>query len=683
MTYAKLTIKGGLSTDRSDYSAGPVWVDGDNVRFQQGLPEKIGGWNSETGWTHTGAPSRTLNWVILSGESVLAVGTNKKLQIVFQGTLYDITPIASTAALTNPFDTTSGSPTINVHDIAHSANVGDYIVIDSASAVGGITPDGEYVVQTVVDSNEYTITHGSNASSTVAGGGGSPNINYLLATGQAIGATALGWGTGSWGDPREGAPKVTATITAISQAVDGLVTTSAAHGWSVGDIVKLTDVAGMTEVNGVTYTIATVPLTTTFTIGVNTTGYTAYTSGGTATQQFGWGYSASLDASSVALDPSLWSLDLWGEDLIATRRGGLTYRWNASAGPDVRAAIVDAGAPITAKFSIVGVPERQIILFGAHDGAANDPLLVAWCDTEDYTTWTAASGNTAGTQRLNKGLTIMAAVSTKDQIIILTDRAAFSMYYQGPPYIYGFRQLGSNCGAVGQGAIYDLNGIVFWIGRGHFYIFDGAVRILPSPLHDYFYDNLNEDVQDLCFIGHNSEFSELLFFFPTIGNDSPNKYVTLNYANQEWSKGTLSRNTWIDKSVQSDYPIALSNGGTIYYHEQGSDADGSVLAAYIESGDFELPGSETSGPGEKLILIDKLIPDATIASGSISTTLYMSKYPASSEVTKGPYTITSSTKKLSLRAKGRLMRMRIENTGMNAAWKWGYPRIDYRVSSDR
>lgn len=674
MTLAKLNIKGGVVADRPDYSSGPLWIDSDKIRFQQGLPEKIGGWSSETTWLHTGVPSKALTWHDLSGNDILAVGTSKKLEIVFNGALYDITPIAATTTPTNPYDTVNTSTTVTVNENAHGAEVGDFVIISSASAVGGITPDGEVEITTVPDANSWTFEHGSAATSTVSGGGGTPTHDYLLGTGSPTSTQALGWGTGTWGDPREGSPVTSATITGITIANPGVVTATA-HGFSDGDTVVIATVSGTIELNGTTQTVAN-KTANTFEIE-DTSAMTAYTSGGTATKQFGWGTAATKANSTVNLEPDLWSFDLWGEDLVATRRGGKTYAWDASVGTGTRATVISGNAPTTAAFSIVGVPERQVVTFG---GA--DPLLVQWSDEEDYDTWTAASGNTAGSLRLDKGTTIVAAVPTRDQTIIFTDEAAFGMNFQGPPFTYGFRLLSTGCGPVGQNAAADVNGVVFWMGCGHFYMFDGSVRILPSPVRDHVFDNMNTSKQNLSFAGLNRKFSELWFFYPTGNNTYPDSYVIFNYSTNEWAVGTMGRVAWIDHSEYSEYPIALNSSGTLYYHENGTDDDTSAMSAYVESGAFEIPGSESSGPGELLMLIDKLIPDATIT-GTVNLSIYTRKYPHTTETTKGPFAITSSTSKVSLRAKGRQMRMRVSSDALSDTWKWGISRINQRASSRR
>ncbi len=676
MAFAKLDIPGGIFADRSDYSAGPRWVAANKTRFQQGLPEKIGGWIAESGWTFTGVPNRVIDWITTRGETAIVVGTNKKLQLVLQDTLYDITPIASTANLSSPFATASGSPTVTVTDADHGASVGNYVFVSSASAIGGITPAGDYEVITVADANTYTITHGSNASSTVSSGGGSPTIAYLLSSSEADSVSGTGWGAGTWDTAREGGTAETKVITDITAANPGVVTTSTSHLWSTGDEVKLTGVAGMIEVNGVTYTI-TVTTGTKFSIVDTSAGFTAYTSVGVATKQFGWGYASSV--ATITNTAAQWSLDLWGEDLIATREGGLTYTWDSSVGGGTRAAVI-SNAPTTGRFSLVAVPTRHVVVYGAHDGAADDPLLVAWSDQEDFTTWTPTASNTAGSQHLDKGSKIMSATLTRDQIFILTDEAAFGQVFRGPPFTFGFRQLSTGCGPLSQKSVININGVIFWLGCGNFHMFDGSVKTLPSPLRDLVFDNLNESAQDTAFVGHNRKFTEIWFFYPSGTSATPDKYVSLNYVTNEWSSGTLPRTAWADEGAVTDYPIGLGSDGKLYYHENGNSDNGAAMTASIETGSFGIPAGEGTdhGADQSVALIDKVIPDVTLGSGSLTLTMLTKKYPGSPEVTKGPYTINSSTEKISLRAAGRQMRIKLESTGADDEWKWGTARMDVR-----
>tara|TARA_R110000803_G_scaffold6755_1_gene21761 strand:+ start:824 stop:2839 length:2016 start_codon:yes stop_codon:yes gene_type:complete len=666
--YAKLNIPSGVFADRTDYAAGPAWVASEKIRFQQGLPEKLGGWVGEINWSFTGTPSEAIAWRTLSGASCLAVGTDKKLEIIYNDVKYDITPARATATLSGAFATVSGSPTVTVTDVSHGAVDQDYVLFSGVTAVGGITPDGEYTL-TIVDSNSYTITHSSNASSTASGGGASIATTYLISVGSDTSTTGLGWGSSSWGTSRTGDIEDTATPNAITKANPGVVTTAAAHGFSVGDAIRHSDVVGMTEVNGVRYVIgATTFSTTTYDIGVDSSAFTTYTSGGTATKLYGWGYSANEDASDVSLEPDLWSLSLYGEDLIATRRNGGMYQWDASTGAGNRAAAI-TNAPTNAKLSLVNPDVQHVISFGSD----NDPLKVSWASQETTTTWAAAAGNSAGSHILNAGTSIVSAVHTRGQVLIFTDDVVFAMNWQGPPSIFGFRALGSGCAPISQHSVVDQNGIVYWIGNKHFYMFDGAVKILESPVRDHVFDNMDPAATLTTYAGINRKFTEIWWLYAYTGSTVPNRYVAFNYSTGDWHFGTLDRTVFLDEQSWLTNPVAFSSGGSLYYHEEGVDDDASAMTASLESGAFEIPEA-----GESLLLMDRFIPDGSFT-GTLNLTIYSSKYPNQTETSKGPYAITSSTEKIALRVRGRQIRFKLESSEIGDTWKYGVPRIRLRT----
>ena len=672
MSLVKLTIPGGTVSDRSDYSSGPVWKSTEKVRFQQGLPEKIGGWISELNWSFTGTASDILAWQTQGGASVVAVGTDKKLQIVYNDELVDITPATSTVTLNGAFDMVNESTTVTVHDNSHGAVDGDFVLFSGVTAGAGITISGEHVL-TLIDANTYTIQHSSAATSTATGQGGSAiSVSYLLSTGSSITAPGLGWGAGSWDTARSGSTEVTDAITGIT-AANPAVVTAGNHPFSDGDLVKITDVAGMLQVNGVTFTVANKTTNTFELASTNSSAFTSYSSGGKATKQFGWGFAANSSQSDVTLEPTIWSLSLWGEDLIATRRNGGSFVWDASS-PTARAVAV-SNAPTISKLSLVSVPDRHMICFGATpDNTVEDPLLVRWSDQEDYTTWAPAAANTAGSQRLQNGSKIVAAVQTRDQILIFTDDALYGMQFQGPPFTFGFRILGTGGAPLSQNSVVDVNGTVYWMGSKHFYMYDGSVKILPSPVRDHVFDSM-DSIQELSvYSGINRSFTEIWWLYTATGADSPNRYVCVNYKTNEWHFGTLDRSVWLDEVSFLSSPVAISSTGTLYYHENGTSDDGVAFTSNIESGAFELP--ET---GDNLMLVDRMIPDGTIT-GNLSFTLFVSKYPKGSESTKGPFTLTENTGKLSLRGRGRQFRIKVESTGVSDNWKWGIPRVE--VKSD-
>jgi hypothetical protein len=626
MPLQKLEIPGGIVKDRSAYAVGGRWIDADKVRFQQGFPEPIGGWFQEGNWTATGTPSNLRAWSDLTGNQLIAIGTEQKLQLVYNDTIYDITPIRETQSLTGPFTTVDDSAVVTVADTGHGAEDGDAVIFSGASAAGGITIDGEYTL-TYVDDNTYTITH-SSAATSAATGGGSVTAKYLLSVGSS----------------------------------------TSVHGFSNGDIVRITEVVGMTQLNGNYYTVANVATNTFELSGTNTSGYGSYSSAGKATEQFGWGVAASASSETVTLEPSQWSFSLWGEDLIATRRDGGTFVWDATNGPSTRAVVL-TNAPTNALLSLVSVPDRHVVCFGADD----DPLNVKWSSQEANTTWSATDTNTAGSQRLEIGHKIISAIQTRDQILIFTDDAVFGMQFQGPPYTFGFRALATSCPPIGQNAAIEINGIVYWMGCGHFHTFSGRVQEMPCPVRDHVFNNINKDKENLSFGGLNRKFTELWWFYPTVDTGALDKYVIYNYTTKEWSIGSLSRQVWIDDQDWLTYPTAVDSSGTVFYHENGNSDNGSDMTSYVECGAIEITD------GARMLLLDKFIPDVD---GSPQVTVFTKKYNNSSEVTKGPFDLSSSVEKVSMRAKGRQIRFKVSNTSRDY-WRFGNSRFQVTVDGTR
>jgi len=609
MVLTRFPIPGGASADKTEYSEGPRWVNMDKVRFQQGHPEKIGGWTKDS-LSFTGVPSSVFAWQDLSFNQLLAVATNTKLYIILNNTKYDITPVEDSGTLgTDPFTTeASGSPIVLVADAAHGRAIGDSVRFTGApSTIDGIPAsefNAEHLVTTVNTASQYEITLTTNATSgSTAGGGSSVTYSYDISTASSVSAQGLGWGASTWGTVRA----------------------------STG----------------------------------------------------GWGDPAATTASGIEIDPGLWSLDLWGEDLVATRRGSGTYTWDASTGVGTRATLV-SNAPTTGLIGMVSNPTRHHIVFGARTGSATDPLLVAWSDQEDNTTWAASATNAAGNQRLHYGDKIVAAIQSRDQILVFTNRAVFAMNWSGPPFTFSFRPLAINTTIIAQHAATTLNGIVWWMGKDDFYVYDGQVRTLNCPIRDLIYDDLNLDLNEIIFTGLNTQFTEIMFLYPSLAATTTcDKYAGFNYLSNEWYFGTLDRCVWLDDISYLNNPLALNASGELYQHEQGVDDDTSAMSAFIESGDVlrAVEGGEL-GAGDRLILLSKLIPDAEIT-GILDFSVKVRKYPHGTETTKGPYDVTSATERLSFRAKGRQARIRLACDSIGDTFKWREPRFDITVSGKR
>ena len=621
----------GVVKDITEYAAGkngPFWVDSDLVRFKNGYPEKLGGWQKDvlygldtsgeitsTETTIEGIARRMLYWrASVDGVDRLAVGTHNHLLIIQNNAVYDITPLRKTSsALSNPIATTNTSTTVTITDTAHGALTDDWVVFSGAASTGGITADTfayYYGYQiTRIDVDSVTIVVPTAATSTVAAGGGTVTIKYLIGVEDGLGvqsaAPALGWGVGGWGNES-------------------------------------------------------------------------------------WGTPRSSSESNISLDNSSWNLSLWGEDLLATVRGGEIYYWDTSSNVTSRAVLASSlsGAesiPYVVRVSTVSFPDRHFIAGGCEayvTGGATGPvdnMLVRWSSQEEFTKFAPTAINTAGDQRLEIGTKIVAMIPAREETIISTDEAIYGMTFVGGDFVFSFRLLATDSGAAGLNTMISIDGDVYWMGKRNFFKYDGIVNELPCPVQYYVSDRLQSSFIEKTTVGHNKEFKEITWFYVSTDNTAgtvnpePDSYVTYNYEENAWTVGTMDRTVWSDSFGAKVVPFAFDPDGYLYDHETGTSANGAAMNSYIEGSPREI-----SQNGETLYMVDQVIPDVTMTPDT-SLSLYMNtrKFPNATEVTKGPFTITSSTEKLSTRAKGRQISMKFQSTGIDDDWTLG----DFRVNS--
>jgi len=455
------------------------------------------------------------------------------------------------------------------------------------------------------------------------------------------------------------------------------------------------------------------------------------------TAGYGWGtdtYSASTwgtarTVSNVILDPGIWSLDNFGQILIATIHNGKTYTWDAGAAGarSIRATIM-TGAPTASRFTLVSDRDRHLFHFGTETTigttSSQDPMFIRFSNQEDYNTYAPTATNTAGTFRLDTGNKIQAAVQGKDYVFVLTDSAAYVIQYVGPPFTFSVRQVGTNCGCIGQNAVSYSNGIVFWMsGEGGFFVYDGTVKSLPCLVEDFVFttsgDNLgiNYDASQLIYGEHNTLYNEMTWFYPADGSDQINRCVTYNYGEDCWTTGSLARTSLVDAGVFDvpyatqysttsipNFPIQgltnLFGASTYYAHETGTDQVNSSgttsIDAYIQSGDFDIAAARTAtgttvgiadlrGDGEFIMSMSRFIPDFKVLTGNSKITLLLNDYPSQTATSSplGPFTINSSTDKVDTRARGRLLSIKIANDAVGETWRYGTLRVDIRPDGRR
>jgi hypothetical protein len=449
------------------------------------------------------------------------------------------------------------------------------------------------------------------------------------------------------------------------------------------------------------------------------------------TPNFGWGTSYWGDltwgtertTTSVVLDPGLWSLDNFGQILTATIHNSKTFTWDAGAvGARTIRATVMTGAPTKTRLTQVSDRDRHVFHFGTEttigDPTTQDPMFIRFSDQENFNTYQPTATNTAGTFRLDKGNVIVGAVSGKDYTLVLTDTSAYVIQYVGPPFTFSVRQVGTNCGLMGQNALSYSNGIVFWMsGEGGFFMYDGTVKMLPCLVEDFVFttagDNLgiNYASNQVVYCEHNTLYNEINWFYPASGSEQINRCVVYNYAENCWTTSSLARSSYADQGVfdlpyATDYNstatpnfptilgITSKYGASTYYaQETGTDQINSSgttsINAYIQSGDFDITNTNNianlQGDGDFIMSVKRFIPDFKVLSGNSKVTLLLNNYPAdtASSSPLGPFTITSSTDKVDTRARGRLVSIKIENDAVGETWRYGTFRLDARPDGRR
>lgn len=400
----------------------------------------------------------------------------------------------------------------------------------------------------------------------------------------------------------------------------------------------------------------------------------------------GWGddyWGGVLPSAIQAPGARTWSLDNWGEDLVANYFGGGIYHWtyDGSLTPPeddsligtAELAEVIEGAPNTARGIFVSDGDRHLVAIGAHDGTGDNPRNIAWCDQEDLEEWEATELTSAGSQTVSGG-DIQLAIKTRLGTLILTSTSAFLMRFIGGDFVFSISNMGDNCGAIGPKAGVDYSGTAYWMGHNEFFVFDGSVRKLDCSLRSFVFDNLNRGEVAKIHAGLVKENAEVWFFYVTEGTEI-SRYVALNTEGPFWFPGPMVRTTWLDNSVVTDHPIAVDGSGNIFLQETGDTDDGVAIPYFLETNEIEATSS-----GQQIIAIRKVIPDYQRISGDHTLYLKVRPYPQRSQRTKGPYTFNQNSGKVSVRARGRTFVARFEGDG---DFRMGQLRGDIATHGER
>lgn len=739
MPLQKLQFRPGINREGTTLANEGGWFESDNVRFRSGYPEKIGGWQSDEGITSSvlQPPANTApltpasfwgicrsmwNWLNLAGYNLLGLGTSLKYYIQNgpNGYFYDVTPIRDTNTGTATFAATNGSSTLTVTDVNNGAEAGDFVTFTNAVSLGGnITAavlNREFQVASILNADQYTIVATATANASDSGTGGASTVAaYQINTSSNVAAVASGWGAGPWGGYYIDAQAN--TLNGAISSSDTTITVDSTTGFPTAPSILLI------EQELITYAGKSGTQFTGCVRGVQGTVAVAHADNtivDDAADFTGWSESPTPAITTTQL--RLWSESNYGEDLVINPRGGAMYYWAVVANPSTfnRAQTILAGGSVTTKAGTVTVDStcpslvnhilvsdssRFLIAFGCNDPSGTlfkttqDPMLIRWSNQEEFYTWNPGFDNQAGDFRLSNGSQIVAVAQTRQEILVFTDSAVYSMQYLGPPYVWGIQLMGENISVAGPNAVTTANNITYWMGVDKFYMYSGRVETLPSTLRQYVFDNINLDQAYQFFAGTNEGYNEVWWFYCSKQSTTIDRYVVFNHLERTWNYGNMVRTSWLDSALR-DVPLATNYKSQLLYHETGND-DGttnppSPIAAYVQSSDFDI------GDGHNFGLVSRIIPDVTFDGSTSSTptvsfTVRPRQFPGTNY---GPsnsphvvsaqnyqvvqtYDVQQFTEQVFVRIRGRQMAFKISSSGTGVAWQLGAPRIDTRPDGRR
>jgi len=710
MPLTKLQFKPGINREITKYSNEGGWVDCDKIRFRFGYPEKFGGWEKMSSNTYEGTARRLHNWLALDGSNFLGVGTHLKYYIEEGGTFNDVTPVRASTTNSTTFAATNGSANITVTETNHGAAENDFVTFSNAVSLGGnVTAtilNAEHQIVSVTNANTYVITVSVTANASDSGNGGSAtDAEYQITVGLDSQVGGTGWGAGLFGGTTAGA-----LTTQLAEALDDSETeidVDSATGITAGDTILIEEelitvgtISSNTLGTGGGPSTRGASGTTAATHADNTIVQLAVGNASSDDDFTGWGIAA---VTGTTREIRTWSHDNFGEDLLINPRDGAVYLWDKTNGLSTRAVELStlagaANTPTVAKQVLVSDIDRHVLCFGTntYGTTTQDPLLIRWSNQESVSNWTISSDTTAGSLRLGSGSEFVQAVETKREILVYTDTSLHSLRFIGGDFVFGIQQIASNITIMGPKAAVSTEDFVFWMGRDNFYVYAGGTQTLPCTVKDKVFLDFNNQQRDKVVSGVNSEFGEVIWFYPSETNSLNNggtgdidKYVVYNYNEKVWYFGNLSRTAWIDRGIRN-FPIAASSS-YLYNHETGYDDDGSAMTSFIESAPMDI------GDGDRFSLVQKVIPDLTFE-GSVNQSTPVANFTlkarnepgedyGNTSVGSTTRTATSPvelfTNQIDLRARGRSFALRVDSDATGMKWKLGSPRVSIRPDGRR
>ena len=647
-----------------------------------GLVQKLGGWTKFYANT-IGSIVRCLwAWEDTNANSYLGVGAEGisgggggTLSVIVSGGSTDITPQTTTVNVAVDASTTLGSNAVIITDTGRNIDNYDVVDIQTQISVGGLILFGQYQCYNP---------------------GGSANTYTIYAT-DVTGAPALATATVANGGD--------VAVFDTTNGSDFVDVTLADHGLLAGDtftVLIATSVGGVTLYGN--FIVTSVTSSSVFVISASTSAtstasasmnsgnahYVYYNGigplpGGTGYgigPYGGGGYGTGTPPASGTGTPITaidWTLDNWGETLIACPLNGPIYEWNPTTGDPV--ALIIPEAPPVNDGMFVAMPQRQIIAWGSTFTGVKDPLLIRWCDVDNYNSWIASITNQAGSYRIPKGSRIVQCIQGPQQGLIWTDLGLWAMQYAGPPYVYQFNEIGTGCGLIGRKAATSMGGTVYWMGQSQFYRLAGSgVEPIRCPIWDVIFQDLDRNNLDKIRIAANSRFGEIAWYYPTNSNGGEvSHYVKYNVNLDQWDFGELGRTAWINESVLGP-PIGAAPDTYIYQHETSTDADGQPMVSSFQTGYFVMTEADYK------MFVDQVWPDfkwgyyGGTQNANILLTFYVTDYPGETPIAYGPYTLTQATKYITPRFRGRLVSIKVESNDIGSFWRIGNTR--YRFQQD-
>ena len=723
---ALTSIKFLPGINKQDTAVGAVgrWVDSDNIRFRYGLPEKVGGWASLTLDTVVGVSRKMHSFVDLEGNRYVSIGTDKFLLIYFEGQLFDITPVKATISSV-AMSAQDGTKEVSLtFSSAHNLQSGDIILLNNVTVPNGIgltnaAFENKLFQVTRITNSLIAIVTGSQTTTGAAGGGACSITPY-----ETVGPAAQSYGYG-FGISEYGGTLSVALANTLSGTINNLVATipvtSNANFQNAGTVAIGTEL--------ITYTGKGTNTLTGATRGALGTTAAPHSSGAVVTDASdytGWG--SAVQASTVTLESGLWSLSNFGQVLVATISNSKTFTWNSGIAakfttrastttPGFETAIgTGVGNPTATRLTLISPTTRHLIHFGTEtiigDATTQDDMFVRFSDQEAINAYTIKATNTAGSQRLQDGTKIVGSIVAKENILVWTDNALYTMKFVGAPFTFGFEQVGTNCGLIGKNAAVEIDGVAYWMSNNGFFSFDGTVNSLACSVEDYVFGDCDTTKgQQIC-AGINNLYTEVTFWYPTSTSNFNDRYVTFNYGESQsvpmgnWYTGVNTnsiRTSWIDSLIypkpyassyksgnDGTFPVVIGQDGlgqtTLFEHETGTDQinpDGSTtaLTSSLQSYDIALQQEQP----ETFLAMRRFVPDFKTLTGNANVTIGLKDYPSSSieESSLSPFTITSSTTKEDTRARGRYASLKIENTGLGEKWRFGTFLIDLQPDGKR